>query len=334
MKSKLIFFRVLVLILSVILFFLAILLSEKEVEKVKEEKENEVINFESGNIINLYLSKKDEIIALDLNYYLLCVIGSEMPFKYEIEALKAQAVVARTYLYNKMNKHAEEKGDICDSSNHCQAYTELEDLKNAWRKKGYSENEIEYGIQKIKRAILETDGLVVTYNGELINALFHASSPLKTEDISAIWGNVEVPYLKSVENNEDETYENRNSTMEISYVNFKNTLIENGYLTDLSKDEFRTIKVNEYTNSGRVKNVSFSNYCIKAEDLRKLFGIKSTNFTIELTEDSVIFNVLGFGHGVGLSQVGADWYAKQGYGFEDIIYHYYTGVEVINIQKK
>ncbi len=320
--------------LSAILFFLAITLNEREVDKINEEKESEIINFESGDIISLYLSKNDEIKALDLNYYLLCVVGSEMPFKYEIEALKAQAVVARTYLYNKMNQNIEERGDICDSPNHCQAYTELETLKNAWRKKGYSEEEIESGIQKIKQAIMETDGLVVTYNGELINALFHASSPQKTEDISAIWGNIEVPYLKSVENMEDDSYENRSSVVEVSYINFKNTLIENGYLTDLSIDEFKTLKINSYTNSGRVKDVSFSLYCIKAEDLRKLFGLKSTNFTIEVLEDSVVFNVLGFGHGVGLSQVGADWYAKQGYGFRDIIYHYYTDVEITNIQKK
>lgn len=337
MKSKLAFLY----ILSTLLIFLIVVLaifSVKKVEEVEiEKKEGEEISFESNNRIQLLRSKNSQIEEVDLNYYLLCVVASEIPFKYEYEAIKAQTVVARTYLFNKIINNIEECGDVCDDYRHCQAFNDIEKLEIIWKEKGYSLEEIEEGINKIKKAIVDTENQVITYDGEIIDALFHASSPEKTEDAKAIWSCQDVPYLQSVENVEDETYENRNSKVVVSYATFKNSLIDSGYLEDLNIDEFLNIRVNEYTESGRVKDVKVGSCNIKAESLRTIFNIKSTNFTISVNEENIEFNVLGYGHGVGLSQVGANTYAKAGKTYDEIIHHYYTNVNIVNgyeIQRK
>ncbi len=339
MKSRLVFLYVFSI---VIIFVLAVLVLNFDVEpkeanntKNDENEGDKIINFESNKKIELYRSKKDQIEELDLNTYLLCVVASEMPFKYEYEALRAQAIVARTYFFRKLNEGIEPIGDVCDNYAHCQAYSQIEDLKPIWKsEKGYTEDEIEEGIEKIKKAIVQTEGMVITYNDELINAVFHASSPEKTEDAKEIWSKNDVPYLKSVENVEDENYEYRESIKSISYEKFNSVLLENNYIdSDISVDSFLNVKINSYTDSGRVKDVSVGDTIISAEDLRTIFGINSTNFTIENDKSEIIFNVLGFGHGVGMSQVGADAYAKQGMSAEEIIHHYYTNVEIINLNE-
>lgn len=328
MKVRLVFLYVLAFILSIIIVVLA--LRTKEYKENSEEKEAEEINFESLENIQLLRSKSGQIEEINLNYYLLCVVASEIPFKYEYEAIKAQVVVARTYLFNKIFNSLETQGDVCDDYRHCQAFTDLEELEKIWQNKGYTPEEIEEGKNKIKKAIIETENQIITYNGEIINALFHASSPERTEDAKAIWSNEDIPYLKSVENVEDETYENRNSCQEISYATFKSTLIDNGYVIDLRLEDFLKISIDEYTESGRVKNINVGATKIKAENLRTLFGIKSTNFTVDVNEERIRFNVLGYGHGVGMSQVGANTYAKAGSTYDEIIYHYYTGVKIVN----
>ena len=186
---------------AILLIGIIVLAVTDKKEEIKEEKiEEEKINFESDSTINLLRTKTGQIEAVDLNYYLLCVVASEMPFKYEYEALKAQVVVARTYLFNKMSKNGEENADACDSYTHCQAFNDLENLKEIWKKKGFTDNEIIDGENKIKKAIVESSGEVITYNNELIDAVFHASSPIKTENASAIWSGKDIPYLKSVDN--------------------------------------------------------------------------------------------------------------------------------------
>ena len=315
-------------ILSIIIVVLAIF-QTKKIENI-EEKEEEKINFESSETIELYNTQNDKIENVNLNYYLLCVVASEIPFKYEYEAIKAQVVVARTYLFNKIVNNLEEKGDVCDDYRHCQAYTPLEKLNEIWKNKGFTDKEIEEGKEKIQKAILDTKNQVIIYNGKIIDALFHASSPQRTEDAKAIWSCEDIPYLKSVENVEDETYENRTSQTILPYSVFKTTLIEKGYVENLTDEEILNTKICEYTDSGRVKAIQVGNYKIKAEDLRTLFGIKSTNFTLSVDNENIVFNVLGYGHGVGLSQVGANTYAKLGKTYDEIIHHYYTGVDIVD----
>ena len=319
----------------ILIITIIVLLTQKRNEIKKEEEEEKIqedIIFESDIAIDLLRSENGQIERMDLNYYLLCVVASEIPFWYDYEAIKAQTIVARTYMYNKIQNKLEQVGDICDSHLHCQAFNDLEKLEEIWRSKGYTQKEIEEGERKIKKAIMESTGMIITYKGEIINALFHASSPQKTENARAIWANEDIPYLKSVENIENEDYENRESIVRKSYTEFKDILINTGYINGLNKDEFYNIKINEYTESGRVKNINVGQKYIKAETLRTLFGLKSTNFTISLDEENIIFNVIGYGHGVGMSQVGADTYAKEGKSYDEIIKYYYTDVNIVNIQ--
>lgn len=327
MKGRLAF---LLFAICFVFFVLAIGINKRKNIQNVEEKIDYIsdLDFLSKDNITLLRTKNGKIDNLNLNYYMLCVVASEMPFKFEFEALKSQAVVARTYLYNKIINNTEELADVCDSYAHCQAFMDIEDLERIWKEeKGYTDDEIKLGEEKIKRAILETDGQIITYNGQVIDALFHSSSYMKTENSRAIWNREDVPYLQSVDSVEH-PYDNSQSECEVSFITFKNTLIDKGYVHDLTNEEMKNIAINSYTESGRVKDIRVGGYLVDATDLRTMFGLKSTYFSVITNDTSIFFEVKGFGHGVGMSQVGADTLAKQGKNYIDIIQHYYTGVEI------
>ena len=271
---------------------------------------------------------------MDINDYLRGVVPSEMPPSYNLEALKAQAVVARTYTYRKMMTHGEgEDADMCDDHNHCQAFYDKDTLFSIWKKRGFSDELIEEYWHKINEAVVSTQNQVITYNGEYIKAFFHASSPYKTENIDQIWGGEKLPYLVSVENKEKEDYANRTSQVVVNFQDFI-TKIKEKYEKEVTVEECKFTCINEYTTSGRVKNIKVGKQIISAENLRTMFGLKSTDFKLEINNDSIIFNVTGYGHGIGMSQVGVDTYANEGYNYIDIIRHYYTGVEILNLENK
>lgn len=294
----------------------------------KEKEEENVIEYKANQTIRVRISKTGEIIAMDINDYLRGVVPSEMPPSYNIEALRAQAVVARTYTYRKMLSKAEgQDADICDNHAHCQAFYNKDTLFSIWKKRGFSQELIQEYWSKINEAVVSTQNQVITYNGEYIKAFFHASSPYRTENIDQIWGGEKLPYLISVENKESEDYQNRTSQVIVSFSDFI-TKIKEKFGYDIKIEERKSICINEYTTSGRVKNIKINDYIVSAENLRVLFGLKSTDFNIVVNEDSITFNVTGYGHGVGMSQVGANSYASDGLSYVDIIKHYYTDVEV------
>lgn len=299
-----------------------------EEEKNKEFQEESTIEYKANQTIRVRISKTGEIVAMDINDYLRGVVPSEMPPSYNIEALKAQAVVARTYTYRKMMSHGEgDDADMCDNHTHCQAFYDKDTLFSIWRKRGFSEELIKEYWNKINEAVVSTQDQVITYNGGYIKAFFHASSPYKTENIDQIWGGEKLPYLVSVENKEKEDYANRTSQVTVSFSDFV-TKIKEKYGKEVTIDECKSTCINEYTTSGRVKNIKVGEQVISAENLRTMFALKSTDFTININDENITFNVTGYGHGVGMSQVGADTYASEGYSYIDIIKHYYTGVEI------
>lgn len=302
----------------------------KEEKQIKEEKK--LIEYKANQTIRVKFCNTGEIVAMDVNDYLRGVLPAEMPPYYNIEALKAQAIVARTYLYRKMSVNGEGFDvDICDNYAHCQAFYTKEKILEIWERKGYDEALREEYWQNVNEAVVSTQNEVILYNGEYIRAYFHASSPLKTESSTEIWGKEYIPYLMSVENNEDESYENRTSSVSISYTDFLNKLKENISGININAINNGDVVINEYTSSGRVKNISVCGYLISAEKLRTIFGLRSTLFELVDSNNTITFNVLGNGHGLGLSQVGADYYGKNGMSYIDIIKHYYTGVEVVKI---
>lgn len=269
--------------------------------------------------VKLLLTESGEVVELAFEDYIKGVLIGEVPATYEDEALKAQAVVARTYTMNKLlnSPNAHENADMCDDVNHCQAYKSKEYAFSSW-----DDSEENLKWNKICSAVEETRGEVITYNGYLINAFFHAHSGGKTESAEFIWGNEDIPYLKSVSGEESYDYAD---SLTISKSDFKN-LLKKKY-TDYNED--LTIKVTDETVSGRVFHISIGNVTLLGTDIRTLLGLRSTNFEIIEDEDSFVFKTVGYGHGVGMSQEGANNMAINGNDYLNIIKHYYTGVEVV-----
>lgn len=281
-------------------------------------KEDEYTNL-SGDIIKVLITHNNTIIDIDFEEYIKGVLIGEMPVTYELEALKAQAVVARTYaLYKYKNSNVKHEGgaDMCDDINCCQAYKSKEYALQSW-----DDTEENDKWQKINDAVHSTASEVILYSGEIINAFFHANSGGKTENVKFMWSNEEIPYLVSVAGNEVDLRQDIKSFSKDEFKNLINSEVPNYK----SEDE---IKIIDYTGSGRVNNLSIGNININANKLRNLLGIKSTNFRIEISGDKITFYTIGYGHGVGMSQDGANQMALEGRKYNEIIKHYYTGVDL------
>lgn len=285
-------------------------------------------DYQKYGTIKLLHSSTNEIEELSIDEYLYGVVSSEMPASYEIEALKAQAVVARTYTIYQIihNSRKHENADICDNYACCQAWISKEDRLAKW-----DAQEAESNWNKIVEAVDSTEGKVVTYGGEPINAFFHANSGGVTESSLNIWGGIDYPYLKSVETAGEEGYTQYESQVVLAQQELLSK-IQNKYedcTIDFSAPD--CIQILEYTTSGRVKTIKFGNKEIAGTEARSLLGLKSTNFTFSINGENITFSVIGYGHGVGMSQTGADSLAKAGSNYEAIIKHFYTDVEIIEV---
>ena len=323
----------------VVCFFLPAILTKKDAKFVEtsSKSNNEIIentdntqenikstyNYKNYGTIKLLHKKTGEVEQVNLDDYLCNVVSAEMPADYEIEALKAQAVVARTYTIYKINNKKHENADICDDSTCCQAWVDKETRFSRWEE---SKRENNWG--KIQKCVQETQGQIITYQNQPINAFFHANSGGKTELPVNVWGGTGLPYLQVVETAGEEGYKQYESEVELT----QDELIEKlkTKYSDISIDfsNQENLKILEYTDSGRVKTVKFGNHEISGVETRTLLGLKSTNFEISKENDKIKFTVKGYGHGVGMSQTGADAMAKQGKNYKEIINHFYSGIEI------
>ena len=295
---------------------------------VNEEKNyNKEYNYGKYNIVKLLHTNTGEIEELNLDQYLYGVVSSEMPANFEEEALKAQAVVARTYtIYKITNGNKHENADICDDSKCCQAWISKEARFEKW-----NETERENNWSKIVNAVESTKGKIIMYEGKPINAFFHSNSGGKTEIASSVWGGKDEPYLQAVETSGESNYTQYSSELTISKEEFieKIKQYHSDFEIDFSSDN--QIEVLEYTEGQRIKKIKIGNLELAGTEIRNIFGLKSAKFEILVEGENVKFNVLGYGHGVGMSQTGADSMAKEGKNYEEIIKHYYTGVEIVNL---
>ncbi len=291
-----------------------------------EEQEEQINNYDYKelNTVKLFHTKTGEIEEINLDEYLVNVVSAEMPADYEEEALKAQAIVARTYTMYKINHKKHDEADICDSSSCCQAWISKEDRLARWEEGVREDN-----WNKIVRAVNNTIGKIITYDGEPINAFFHASSGGTTETPFNVWGGSGYPYLQVVETAGEEGYTQYSSEVSFTKEELVNKLKEKYSDIEINFDDINSVKILEYTESGRVRTVQFGNKKLSGVEARTILNLRSTNFEISKNEENIIFSVKGYGHGVGMSQTGADAMAKQGYNFEDIIKHFYTGVEIL-----
>lgn len=261
---------------------------------------------------------------MTLQNYLIGVVAAEMPAKFEAEALKAQAVAARTYAMHSImsgSKHADKNADVCTDSSCCQAYVSDAEMKKNWGD-NYKAN-----LAKITAAVEDTDGEYLVSGGEPILAAFHSSSGGHTESSADVWGSA-LPYLVSVSSPETEAdVPNFKTTMTAAAIDFRDTILSAHPEADFTGKAATWIGGTEKDGSGRVKDVTIGGVKVTGEELRTLFSLRSTEFDL-VYNGSFTFSVTGSGHGVGMSQYGAETMAKQGSGCADILAHYYPGTEL------
>lgn len=240
--------------------------------------------------------------------YLVGVLMGEMPASYPLEALKAQAVAARTYTLRRM----EQGGVLSDDPAVCQAYCSPDTAQEKWGQ------DWETYLEKLRQAVRETDSQVLTYEGELISATYFSCSGGRTESAQAVWGS-EVPYLVSVDSPGEEDASSFSSTVTVAMDEFLETL----GISDAGVSQVT------YTDGGGVDTITIGGKVFSGTELREAFSLRSTRFHMEVAADAVTFSVQGFGHRVGLSQNGARVMAENGSTYDEILQWYYTGVELV-----
>lgn len=282
-------------------------------ETAEEERRiQEIVIHERGSSqvdedIELNVEVAGEPRALSLRAYLIGVLMGEMPAEFPLEALKAQAVAARTFTLRRI----EQGGILSDDPAVCQAYTDPGTAEEKW-----GENWEAY-LEKMTQAVEETDGQVAVYDGALISATYFSCSGGRTESAQAVWGGA-VPYLVPVESPGEGEASGYESTVSVPMETFLATL-------DIERPAVSAVN---YTEGGGVDTVIVDGKTISGTEMRSLFGLRSTLFSMEISEDAVNFQVRGFGHRVGMSQYGAKAMAEAGSDYEEILKWYYTGVEI------
>lgn len=300
---------------------------EQKAEQNVEQQTNQYTYSKHGTIKLLH-HESGEVEELPIDEYLLGVVSAEMPASFEEEALKAQAVVARTYtVYTIEHGNSKHEGaDICDDYKCCQAWISKDDRLNKWEEESRQNN-----WAKIEEAVNSTIGKIVTYNGEAIDAFFHSNSGGKTEEVANVWGGANLPYLQSVETSGEDEYTQYLSEVEFTKTEFEEKIKSSHSDFKIDYNQQDCIKTLETTQGERVKTIKIGNLELSGVEVRTLLGLRSANFAVEINNDKIKFTVKGYGHGVGMSQTGADALAKQGKNYEEIIKHYYSGVEINNL---
>ena len=261
--------------------------------------------------------QNDKIIKMSQSDYIFGVVAAEMPALYGEEALKAQAVAAYTFAYTKSLANKDKDYDITTDFTIDQAYISREDARKRW---GSSADIYE---AKIDNAVKSVIGEIITYKGKPITAVYHAVSAGKTEKAEDIWGR-KVAYLQSVDSSFDKTSENYKSTVSFTVAELKEKL----GISNFSGKNSEIIGKSEKTMVGAVKSITLFSKSFSGADIRKILDLRSSNFTVKIKDDKVVFTVLGYGHGVGMSQNGAKCMAENGKTYKEILTHYYKGVEI------
>lgn len=304
----------------------------KEEQKQEQKKEQT----KAGEIkIKVYIKDRDIVEEMPLEEYIKGVVAAEMPVDFEPEAFKAQAVAARTYAYGRMKKiytpadDIHNGADICTDSAHCQAWIKKEDALKKWESSKASAN-----WKKIEKAVLETEGQILLYENRVVNPVFHSNSGGMTENSEDVWEGTVVPYLKSVVSEGEEASEGYEVETEFKKEDIVKKLKAQYPDIKVSKESlFDEIEILERTEAGRVKSMKIGDKTLKGTEFRSLLGLRSTNFSIENIDDSRLkITTIGYGHGVGMSQWGANYRAEQGDSYEEILKYYYQGVYIDSIE--
>lgn len=283
--------------------------------------------------VKTYIADRNTVSEFELEEYLVGVVGAEMPATFPDEALKAQAVAARTFIISKMNSaskdadtHDGSGAPVCTDPSHCKAWKSQEELASAWGEEGGKAEEY---LTKIKNAVQSTKGEIITYDGKPIAAVYYSMSGGKTENSVDVWGG-DVPYLKSVSSSFDQKAPGFNSESAFTTDEFKRVIsAENPNVVFADNPELWVSDV-VYSEGGGVISLKIGGKEFKGTRLRTLFSLRSHNFTLSFADGLAIFKVKGYGHGVGMSQWGCKYLAEDGKTYVDILKYYYSGVEIEN----
>jgi stage II sporulation protein D len=292
----------------------------------KEIKNYETIDKEAPTI-KVYNHKNKKVQNIDIEEYLYGVLSGEMSAKFNIEALKAQAIAARTFtIYNKEQGKKHKDAVVCTDYTHCQEYKSEEELL-----KTNGEEWINEFYPKIKQAVDETKGQIITYEGSPILPLYFSTSSGNTENSEEVFSD-SYPYLRSVESPYDKNAPKFASNIKINNNDFIKTINKSYPKAKLYEENLSDqIKILNRSEGGSVNKIKLGNKELEGVDIRKLFNLNSSNFEIKFNDKYVDIVVKGYGHGVGMSQWGAEGMANEGHMYYEILTHYYTDTDIKDI---
>ena len=284
----------------------------KSVEKSVNTEHSNIDNTSTNNTTNSSVSEitvyrsNGSVINLNMTDYLIGVVSSEMPASFNLEALKAQSVLARTYALK-----AKQTGRKLTDTVSTQSYIDIDQMKNKWG------NSFNTYYNKIKNAVENTNGEYLSYNGNYIEALYHSTNNGKTESSLDVFGNY-YPYLISVSSEYD-----KNASSYLRTINMPLDAISNKLGLSLNNDS--VISILSYTDGGNIKEININGNNFSGKKVRELLGLRSADFDISISDNNANITTRGYGHGVGMSQYGANGMANAGYSYKDILSHYYPG---------
>lgn len=317
-------FIIIVLFLSMV--FCPLLSIKNEVPKTENPQNQSNVSIteqQSPNKIKVLRTKSKEIISVSREEYLTGVVSAEMSADYSEEALKAQAVAAFTFLCYRINGNTKLSYDITDSYESDQTYISQDERKEKW-KENFEQNE-----KKVKSAVDAVKGYIIAYDGKAIFAAYHSVSSGKTENGQTVFGE-EFSYLSSVESAGDVLSSGYLNTVTVTKDEFAEKIKQNEIT--LSDDAENWIGEIKRTETGMVALCKICDTEVEGTTLRKIFSLRSANFDLEYSDGNFIFTTRGYGHGVGMSQYGAQFMALQGSNFIEILSWYYPNCQLATIK--
>ena len=283
---------------------------------LKQPKEIE-LKYASNQVVRVKRNDKNTIEIIPLENYIVGVLAGEMPINFHIEALKAQAVASRSYVLDKIENNKNKEYDVVDTVTN-QVYLDNDYLKSVWKDTYITK------INKLKKAVNETSGQYLEYEGKIVNAMFFSTSNGYTEDSKNVFG-FEVAYLKSVTSPWDQkTSSAFNSSKEMSLQEFYEKL-------NIPYEEQLKVEILNRSPTNRIIELKINNQKISARQMYNQLKLKSTDFEITQISTNVIIKTKGYGHGVGMSQYGALGMAKEGKNYQEILSHYYQNTKIKKI---
>lgn len=325
-----------VIALTIVLIFILVIMLPALVVKISERLNTmspaafDAKKFKGEDIpIRVYMHEQDKIVEMSLEEYIKGVVAAEMPAEFELEALKSQAVAARTFAVKHMTFFGGEGltmhpgADVSTDYRQSQAWQSESQLKARWGPFNFSRY-----WAKISQAVDETRGMILTYNDEPINAVFHSTSGEKTASAKEVWG-YDYPYLQSVSCPWDKVSPRYSDSKEFTFSELETYLgTDAGILAAAQNGNTAVAQVLSRTPSGRVENVRIGSKTFSGITTREKLQLRSADFTVEPAGDKLLFKTVGYGHGVGMSQYGANGMAKDGKTYREILTYFYTGVKL------